>query len=40
MVIGGDDLPDDQVRVLDVDDLRETVVAKDELFRGLLPDNW
>jgi ATP phosphoribosyltransferase regulatory subunit len=35
MVIGGDDLPDDQVRVLDVEDHRETLIARDDLFRGV-----
>ena len=34
MVIGGDDLPDDQVRVLDVSDGRSFQVTKEMLFKG------
>jgi len=40
MVIGGDDLPDDQVRVLNVGDGHAVQVAKGELLRGILPGNW
>ena len=38
MVIGGDDLPDDQVRVLNVGDRHAVQVAKGELLRGILSD--
>ena len=34
MVIGGDDLPDDQVRVVTVADRREIQISKDELVQG------
>ena len=40
MVIGGDDLPDDQVRVLNVGDGHAVQVAKGDLLRGILPGNW